>query len=90
MNNNFKKGKVWEGEKMYMDSDIPIPEKLPQYIIDDLKHLQELYDSKEPNHDLLWDLYWEGVESGIKNACCEGQISKKDANQLFRRYGLFD
>ena len=54
MNNNFKKGKVWEGEKMYMDSDIPIPEKLPQYIIDDLEHLQELYDSKEPNHDLLW------------------------------------
>ena len=58
--------------------------------VDYLAHLQELYDSKEPNHDLLWDMYWEAAESGIKNACCEGRISRKDANQLFRRYGLFD
>ena len=75
---------------MFMDPRILIPEHLPQYILDDLAHLQELYDSKEPNHDLLWDMYWEAAESGIKNACCEGRISRKDANQLFRRYGLFD
>ncbi len=60
----------------------------PDYLLEDFKKLKELYDSTEKNHDLYWDMYWEGVEASIKAAYLDGTISQADALQLFARYGI--
>lgn len=75
---------------MFMDSSIPIPPNTPPFLKERLDYLQELYDSTDKNHDLLWDNYWESVESKIKQAHLSGKLSRKDAIQLFNRYGLYD
>ena len=73
---------------MYIDESIPIPASAPDYLLEDFKKLKELYDSTEKNHDLYWDMYWEGVEASIKAAYLDGTISQADALQLFARYGI--
>ena len=75
---------------MFMDSRVSIPKGTPKDIRQSLDYLQELFDSDEEGHDILWDNFWEGVETDIKEAVGSGRLSEHDARQIFKRYGFFD
>lgn len=75
---------------MYIDNTIPLPENVPAYLQKDFDHLEKLYHSKAQNHDLYFDMYFEGVEPNIKTAYLNGQITKAEAMQIFAHYGITD
>lgn len=69
---------------LFIDFDIPIPDNLPQTLLDDLDELQDFYDKDDW---CSFDLKLDGIECRIKNFVLSGRISRNDAIKLFHRYG---
>jgi len=70
---------------LYIDPDIPIPANMPKPLLEELELLQKYYDTDDWfNYGLLFD----SVEGTIKSYHLTGRIRRKDAVQLFHRYGI--
>lgn len=68
---------------MYVDFSIPVCQKLPKRILDDIAQLDEYYR----NDDLRYLQLEESVESDLKNCCEERIITGDEFKTMYRRFG---
>jgi hypothetical protein len=71
--------------KLFIDPDIDIPPNMPKPLLEDLERLQKYYDADDWSN---FELVFDSVDSRIKSYNLTGRISRKDAVQLFHRYGI--
>lgn len=70
---------------MFIDESIPSPPHTPKILVEDFKVLKEYYDKGDW---ISFDMYLEGVETTIKSCHLAGKLSRSEALQLMRRYGI--
>ena len=70
---------------MFYDESIPLPPHTPKILLEDDRVLKEYYDKGDW---ISFDMYVEGVETTIKSCHLTGKLTRSEALQIMRRYGI--
>lgn len=77
---------IWvrNGDIMYIDETIVLDKNLPAELWRDFEELGKYYEAGDW---LNFDLLFEVVEASVKSYYLNGRISKRDLENIFKKYG---
>ena len=68
---------------MYVDFSVPINEKLPKYVKEQIREVEEAYRA---NDDILYIMKTEPLEVSIRDAYAEGILTEKEFKEMYDRF----
>lgn len=70
---------------MYVDFDIPVCQKLPKRVLEDIAKLDGYYRNDDMTNYVMLE---ESVESDLKNCCEQRIITGDEFKAMYRRFGF--